>query len=96
MHLAGGRNEGPEQLDVREPSRLDLRGGNEPPPDAWPVDFNDDGLVTGSDVLKFGSVFGSSRAGGPPFDVRFDFNDDGLITGSDILKFGCYFGETCT
>ena len=46
--------------------------------------------------MKFGSVFGSSQAGGPPFDVRFDFNDDGLITGSDILKFGCYFGETCT
>ncbi len=68
---------------------------DEPLPNVWPVDFNDDQIVTGSDILKFGAVFGSS-APGPPYDVRYDFNVDGWITGADILKFGRYFGESCT
>ena len=70
---------------------------NEGSPDVWPVDFNDDQLVTGSDVLKLGAVFGSSETGTPPptYNARMDFNDDGLITGSDVLKFGRYFGKSC-
>ena len=63
--------------------------------------FNDDQLVTTSDILKLGSVFGSSQAGvlsllGLPYDVRYDLSGDGLITGSDVLRFGQYFGKSCT
>ena len=71
---------------------------NDPSPDSWPVDFNDDQVVTGSDILKLGSVFGSNELATPPppYNARMDFNDDGLITGSDVLKFGRYFGKRCT
>ena len=61
---------------------------NDPSPDSWPVDFNDDQVVTGSDILKLGSVFGSNELATPPppYNARMDFNDDGLITGSDVLS----------
>jgi hypothetical protein len=68
---------------------------NEPLPDVWPADFNDDQLVTGSDILKFSVAYGSS-APGPPYTVRLDLNNNGLITGSDILRLSPYYGKKCT
>jgi hypothetical protein len=74
----------------------DVAGNNnEPPPDAWPVDFNDSQTVTGPDILGFGPVFGA-MAPNPPFDARYDLTGDGKITGPDLLTFGPFFGQNCT
>jgi hypothetical protein len=63
-------------------------------PDVWPADFNDDQLVTGSDVLKFSVAYGSS-APGPPYTVRLDLSGNGNITGADILRLSPFFGKRC-
>jgi lysophospholipase L1-like esterase len=69
---------------------------DEPLPDAWPLDFNDNRLVNGADILSFNTRFGSSAAGGPPYDPRWDLNASGLINGADILQFNTFFGKFCT
>jgi lysophospholipase L1-like esterase len=67
---------------------------DEGPPDAWPVDFNDDQLANGADILRFNTVFGT-LAPGPPYSARFDLNGDALINGADILQFNPFFGHFC-
>jgi hypothetical protein len=72
---------------------------DEPDPDAWPVDFNDDQLSNGQDILKFNPRFGTVAPGGPgshQYSVRFDLNGDGIINGQDILRFNSYFGKFCS
>jgi hypothetical protein len=69
---------------------------DEPLPDAWPVDFNDNQLVNGADWLSFNSRFGSSAAVGPPYDVRWDLNASGIINGADILQLNPFFGKRCS
>jgi hypothetical protein len=67
--------------------------------DAWPVDFNDDQLSNGQDILKYNLKFGTVAPGGPgatDYSVRFDLNADGVINGQDILKFNPYFGKFCS
>jgi hypothetical protein len=67
---------------------------DEPLPDAWPVDFNDDQRANISDVTRFSSKF-NSMAPGPPYDVRFDFNSDGRINISDVTRFSQFFNKSC-
>jgi hypothetical protein len=67
---------------------------DEPLADDWPVDFNDDQLANGQDILKFNPLFGTS-APGPPYKVRFDLNADGVINGQDILQLNAFFGKFC-
>jgi hypothetical protein len=69
-------------------------GFDEPLPDAWPPDINDNQLVNGSDILAYNSSFGSS-APGPPYTARLDLNASGLINGADILQFNPFFGKRC-
>jgi hypothetical protein len=77
---------------------------NDPFPDTWPFDFDDNRIITGPDILKFGAPFGH-LVSEPPIVVpsygtvpvaRFDFNQDGIISGPDILKFAPVFGTTCS
>ena len=68
---------------------------DEPLPDAWPMDSNDDELAGLSDVAKYSSVFGS-HSPGPPYAVRFDLSGDGRITISDIAQFSSFFGKHCS
>jgi hypothetical protein len=67
---------------------------NEPLPDAWPFDFNDDQLAGLADVSKYSSVFGS-HSPGPPYAVRFDLNGDGRITLPDVAQYSSVFGKKC-
>jgi hypothetical protein len=67
---------------------------DEPLPDAWPVDFNDDQAATSSDILHFSPVFNTEVV--PVVTNRFDLNGDSKITSSDILKFSPFFNELCT
>jgi hypothetical protein len=67
--------------------------------DAWPVDYNDDQLSNGQDILKYNPKFGSVAPGGPganQYSVRFDLNGDGIINGQDILKHNPFFGKFCS
>jgi hypothetical protein len=67
--------------------------------DAWPVDYNDDQLSNGQDILKYNPKFGTFAPGGPApnqYSVRYDLNGDGLINGQDILKHNAYFGKLCS
>jgi uncharacterized repeat protein (TIGR01451 family) len=60
----------------------------------WPPDFNNDGRVNLSDVLKYSPVF-NTMAPGPPYNKRFDLNADGKINLSDILKLSPFFNQSC-
>jgi hypothetical protein len=68
---------------------------NEPLPDRWPVDFNDDRKVDLSDVFHYTPVFNSDSPG-PPYNVRFDLNGDGHINLSDVLNFAPFFNKRCS
>jgi hypothetical protein len=67
---------------------------DEAPPDAWPVDFNDDQIANVLDVSTFSSRFNSS-APGPPYGVRFDFNGDGKVNVLDVSHYSSLFGKSC-
>jgi hypothetical protein len=60
----------------------------------WPPDFNNDGKVNISDVLKFSPVF-NTMGPGAPYNVRFDLNGDNRINISDVLKFSPFFNRSC-
>jgi hypothetical protein len=71
---------------------------DEPSPDAWPVDFNDNRLVNGQDVAKFQPAYNKTVAGGPYGGLpgeRYDYSGNGIINGQDIAKFQPYYNKTC-
>lgn len=67
---------------------------DEPLPDEWPVDFDDNQIMNGSDLLMFAPVFGAIGPN-PPYNTRFDLNGDDRINGSDFLNFSTFFGKKC-
>jgi Thrombospondin type 3 repeat/Cohesin domain len=67
---------------------------DEPLPDAWPVDFNNDQKANLSDVLKYSPVFNTTGPG-LPYQKRFDLNGDNHINLSDVLKFIPFFNQSC-
>ena len=76
--------------------------GDEALPDAWPLDFNDNQLANGADVLSFNGVFSQVTSnppvmyGGSSVPIsRWDLNGSGLINGADILQFNAFFGKRC-
>lgn len=73
---------------------LDTIRNNENP-DRWPVDMDDNRIVSGPDLLAFGPVFGAISPN-PPYVERFDINSDGRISGPDLLKFGPFFALSCS
>jgi lysophospholipase L1-like esterase len=78
---------------------------DEPTPDAMPMDFNDDQIISGQDTGRYGGPFGafnhlvSAGPFGPPGQelpgARFDLNADGAINGGDTGKFAMYFNRKC-
>ena len=71
---------------------LNTTPNNEPLPDAWPMDNNDDRKASLADVLAYIPVFGTNV---PPSDARFDINESGKINLADVLSFIPFFGQTC-
>ena len=76
---------------------------DEPAPDAWPVDFNDNQLVNGADILMYNYSFGKFISA-PPVNIpgqgsipvsRFDLNGSGYVNGADILQFGWFMFQRC-
>jgi glucose/arabinose dehydrogenase len=67
---------------------------DEPGSDAWPVDWNDDQILKGSDILSFASVLGEQWPD-DGYDERFDINHDAKIAGTDMLLLAPFFGKRC-
>ena len=64
----------------------DTGANNEPPPDAWPVDMNDDSKITTFDVVPYiGNL--NTFAPGPPYTARLDLTTDGIISVFDVVPF---------
>lgn len=68
---------------------------DEPLPDAWPPDFDDNQLAGLNDITKFGAVF-NAIGPNPPYSSRYDFNGDVKITLTDITQYAPFFNEHCT
>jgi len=68
---------------------------NDPLPDAWPFDFNDDKAATLADVLRYIGKVNTSPPN-PAYNKRFDFNASSSITLSDVLQYIGVVNKTCT
>jgi hypothetical protein len=77
-----------------DPCPANSTSNNEPPPDAWPMDFNDDGRANTTDIGTYVSRL-NSHAPGPPYAVRWDLNQDGRINTGDVGKFIPVLGRRC-
>ena len=81
----------------------DTTANNEQPWDNWGFDFNDDGKVTGNDLLNFAKPFGKTvdqgsvnvSGMGNVGIYRFDLTNDGIVSGNDLLALAPVFGKTC-
>lgn len=75
---------------------------NEPLPDAWPPDFNDNQLVNVGDVLTFNFSIGQVVTN-PPVNfggtlvpvARWDLNGSGLVNVGDILQLNFFMFTRC-
>ena len=68
---------------------------DEPTPDAWPLDFDDNQSSDVLDMATFSTAYGSVFPG-PLYNKRYDFNGDGHIDVLDTTKFSGHVGEDCT
>lgn len=95
----------PEQSIGTVPSQhcaATAAASDEPLPDAWPPDFNDNQLVNGADWLHYINAFGQPTTNSPvnvggtliPL-TRFDLNDSELVNGPDMLQLNVFFGKRC-
>jgi hypothetical protein len=75
---------------------------DEPLPDAWPPDFNDNQLVNVADVLSFNNVFGQPITN-PPVNFsgtltpvrRWDLNGSSLVNVADVLQLNPFMFLNC-
>ena len=67
---------------------------NEPLPDQWPVDYNDDQRAALGDVLSINQFFNKCQATGG-YDIRHDLNQDNCNTLADVLIFNQFFNRNC-
>lgn len=103
-NTTSGVNHAPETYIGTSPAKhcaSTAAQNDEPTPDAWPVDFDDNKIVNGADAGKFAPAYGHTVAegpfGSPPLPgVRFDFTGNGVINGSDVGRFGTFYNKACT
>ena len=67
---------------------------NEPGPDAWPVDFNDDQSANLVDVLQYIGKLNYASPN-PLYNQRFDLSGDGAVNLVDVLKFIPFLNKSC-
>jgi hypothetical protein len=91
----------PETYVGTEPRRhcqATATSNDEVAPDAWPVDFDDNRIVNGQDVAKFGPAFNHLVSQGPFGGIpgeRFDFTGNGIINGQDEGRFASFYNKSC-
>ncbi len=73
----------------------DPTANNEPLPDAWPIDFNDNQKVNVGDILAYIPLY-LAVAGDGLYNPRYDLNADSKIGLADILSFIPFYLTTCT
>jgi hypothetical protein len=73
---------------------VDSAANNEPSPDAWPVDLNDNQVANTVDIGYFIPHLNAS-AGEPAYAERFDLTHNGTINTGDIGKFVAYLNDSC-
>lgn len=76
------------------PCAMSSQSNNEPLPDRWPLDFDDNQLANIGDYLKFNPLM-NSFAPGPPYQARFDLTPNGAINVGDLLNFNPYMNKHC-
>jgi hypothetical protein len=67
---------------------------NDEDTDSLPVDFNDNQLINGQDVAKYGVAYNKTVpnvTNGP----RYDMNGDGIINGQDVARFAPFYNTHC-
>jgi hypothetical protein len=75
---------------------------DEPLPDAWPPDFNDNQIVNVGDIVSFNTPFGQPTTN-PPINfagtltpiARWDLNGSGLVNVSDVLQLNPFMFKNC-
>jgi lysophospholipase L1-like esterase len=75
---------------------------DEPLPDAWPPDFNDNQIVNVGDITAFNTPFGQPTTN-PPINfagtltpiARWDLNGSGLVNVSDVLQLNPFMFKRC-
>ena len=72
--------------DPLGPCPANNTANNEPPPDTWPMDFNDDGRASTIDIGTYVPRL-NTQAPGPPYAVRWDLDENGRINVVDVGKF---------
>ncbi len=70
---------------------------DEPLPDAWPLDFDDNRLLDMGDALKYNLPYGAVGPEGPAtlYKQRLDLNADNVIDMGDVLQFNLVWGFIC-
>jgi hypothetical protein len=68
---------------------------NEPLPDRWPTDFQDNQISNTIDVGQFVPRLNSTGPGAP-YDVRFDYNSSNTINTVDVGRFVAVLNDTCS
>ena len=75
---------------------------DEPLPDAWPPDFNDNQLVNIGDIVMFNQFFGMHTTdpdvnlGGTLIPVaRLDLNGNGIVNVGDVLQLNFFMFKRC-
>lgn len=75
---------------------------DEPLPDAWPPDFNDNRIVNVGDIVSFNFSFGQQTtnpainfAGTLTPVARWDLNGSGLVNVSDVLQLNPFMFKRC-
>jgi Thrombospondin type 3 repeat/Cohesin domain len=67
---------------------------DEPLPDAWPVDFNDDQAANLTDIFKMVPHLNTADSD-PGSSPRFDLSTDGFINLTDIFKLVPFLNKSC-
>jgi Dockerin type I domain len=67
---------------------------DEPPPDAWPVDFNNDQVADLTDIFLIVPHLNTADTD-PGSSTRFDLNGDGFINLDDIFKVIPFLNKSC-
>ena len=67
---------------------------DEPPPDAWPVDFNNDQAANLTDIFRIVAHLNTTD-NDPDSSPRFDLSKDGFINLTDIFKVIPFLNKSC-
>ena len=83
--------------DPFEQCSADNTANNEPLPDKWPSDMNDNQRTNTLDVAFYvGNLNSQPVPGGPPYLVRLDLTTNGVVNTLDIAPFVQLLNEVCT